>query len=72
MDFAAFKSKIASDKAFAAEFAGKKPSEVVELAKAKGYSISTADLKSDLSDSDLDAVAGGGFIISEQDWLVAR
>ena len=72
MDFAAFKAKVSSDKAFAAEFAGKKPSEIVELAKAKGYNVTVADFKSDLSDNDLDAVAGGNFIISPDQWLVAH
>ena len=62
MNFEDFKSKIVSDKDFAAKFVGKKPSEVVALAKAEGYNISTADLKLSLSDDDFDAVAGGGFI----------
>ena len=62
MNFEDFKSKIASDKDFAAKFVGKKPSEVVALAKAEGYNISTADLKMSLSDDDFDAVAGGAFL----------
>ena len=66
MDFAAFKSKVTSDAAFAAEFEGKKPSEIVELAKAKGYNISVADFRSNLTDSDLDAVAGGNAIINKK------
>ena len=59
MNFENFKSKIASDKDFAAKFVGKKPSEVVALAKAEGYNISTADFKLSLNDDDFDAVAGG-------------
>ena len=69
MDFKAFKEKVMSDKAFAAEFAGKKPSEVVELAKAKGYNISTSDLKANLNDDDLDVIAGGGHILGAG-WFV--
>jgi len=55
-----------SDKAFAAEFAGKKPSEVDALAKAKGYNISNSDLKADLNDDDFDKIAGGGVIYMMQ------
>lgn len=71
MDFKAFKEKVMSDKAFAAEFAGKKPSEVVALAKAKGYNISNSDLKADLNDDDFDKIAGGGTIIGADCWFVA-
>ena len=59
MNFEDFKAKVTSDKAFAAEFAGKKPTEIVALANKKGYNISTADLEASLSDEALDAVAGG-------------
>jgi len=65
MNFEDFKSKLASDKDFAAKFAGKKPTEVVAIAKAEGYNISTADLKMSLSDDDFDAVAGGGIILGD-------
>ena len=76
MNFENFKSKIASDKDFAAKFAGKKPSEVVALAKAEGYNISAADLKMSLNDDDFDAVAGGtafagGFIVTKDGWFVS-
>ena len=60
MGFKEFKEKLQADKAFAAKFEGiDSAAKVVELAKAEGYDISTADLKMELSDDDLDAVAGG-------------
>ena len=64
MDFKALKEKDMSDKVFATEFAGKKSSEVVALAKAKGYNISTSDLKANLKDDDIDGIAGGQAIIT--------
>ena len=58
-----FSEKVKSDSSFAAKFKNAKtPAQIVDLAKAEGYSFTVDDVKaaSNLSDKDLDAVAGGG------------
>ena len=57
-----FTEKAKSDSVFAAKFKNAKtPAQIVELAKAEGYSFTVDDVKaaSNLSDADLDGVAGG-------------
>lgn len=57
-----FSEKVKADSAFAAKFKNAKtPAQIVELAKAEGYNFTVEDIKavSNLSDADLDGVAGG-------------
>ena len=60
MGFKEFADRVRSDKAFAAKFQGLTDvAQVVALAKAEGYEISDSDFHRELSDEELDKVAGG-------------
>ena len=63
MGFKEFAERVRSDKEFAAKFQGLTDvAQVVALAKADGYEISTADFEA-LSDEELDNVSGGDFTV---------
>ena len=60
MGFKEFESRVRSDSAFAAKFQGiTDPAAVIALAKKEGYNISMNDFSEELSDEELDNVAGG-------------
>ena len=60
MGFKEFESRVRNDSAFAAKFKGiNDPAAVIALAKAEGYNLSMSDFSEELSDEELDNVAGG-------------
>lgn len=62
MNITEFKNKLAEDASFAEKFINvKTPEDLVKLAAAEGYSFTVEDVEnaSELSDDNLDAVAGG-------------
>jgi predicted ribosomally synthesized peptide with nif11-like leader len=70
-----FSKDLASNEALraAAKAVGTDPKAVVKLANSKGYSFTFADLESgaaegELSDSQLDGVAGGGLAVYAGHW----
>ena len=60
MEFKEFESRIRSDRTFSAKFQGLTDSTaIISLAKSEGYNISMDDFSEELSDEELDNVAGG-------------
>ena len=58
--FKEFESRVRRDSAFAAKFKGiNDPAAVIALAKKEGYNLSMSDFSEELSDEELDNVAGG-------------
>ena len=63
-----FKKKIMSDEAFAEKFAGvENAEELVAKAKAEGFNFTVEDVNAntELSDAELEAVAGGKTIFAK-------
>lgn len=67
MGFNEFMEKGRTDKAFAAKFQGlTSVDDIVALAKNEGYNISVSDFNEQMSDDELDNVAGGANL--NNDW----
>jgi len=68
--FTEFKTRIESDKAFAAKFVGvENESQIIALAKAEGYDLEQ------LSENELEAVSGGNVINDIKkfwDWITTK
>lgn len=66
MGFNEFMERGRTDKAFAAKFKGLTSVEdIVALAKNEGYNISVSDFNEQMTDDELDNVAGGANINSD-------
>lgn len=67
MGFKEFESRVRNDKAFAAKFQGiTDPAAVIALAKSEGYTLSMNDFNEEMTDDELDNVAGGASDIQKE------